>query len=291
MDNTSAAVRSGFRLWMRFLHGTAAICVWEIRTFFFRPASWMLLLAAALLAAWGFSWLVTLLARGADPALRSGDDPILQFLGPNVFLIGACTLLVPLLTMNAIADERRRGSWELLVTAPVPSLAVVVGKFAAIWYLLMTSLAPWFYYIVVLGAWNGRTKLLWSFLPWLDGRGVAFDWGQVFASGIGLGTVGATFVAVGLLCSSLCRGPASAALLSLVAMATILLAGVVPRVLDYWSFPAEQIRLVETISCWSHVQRFNRGILEPEIIAGHVSLCTVLLWGTAVVARRVDNAA
>ena len=39
-----------------------------------------------------FSWLVTLLSRGATVVLRHADDPIAQFLGPNVFLIGGCTL-------------------------------------------------------------------------------------------------------------------------------------------------------------------------------------------------------
>ncbi|MGE5194583.1 MAG: ABC transporter permease [Deltaproteobacteria bacterium] len=265
--------------------------VWEIKTFFLRPTSYVLLLAAALLAGWGFSWLVTLLARGTDPALTADDDPIAQFLGPNVFLIGACTLLIPLLTMNAIADERRRGSWELLMTAPVSSLAVVLGKFAAIWCLFMACLAPWFYCLAVLGGWNGRTKLLWSFVPWPDGPGLAFDWGQACCGAIGLAIAGATFVAAGLFCSSLCRGPASAALLALLAMGTILMAGVVPRVLEYWSGSPESIRLVESISCWGHIQRFSRGVIEPGIIAGHVSVCAVLLWGTGYVARRVDDGA
>jgi ABC-2 type transport system permease protein len=265
--------------------------VWEIKTFFYRPASYVLLLAAALLGGWSFSWLVTLLARGTDPALRSADDPIVQFLGPNVFLIGGCTLLIPLLTMNAIADERRRGSWELLLTTPVSPLEVVLGKFAAIWCLFMTGVAPWFYYLAVLAGWNGRTKLLWSFVPWPDGAGMAFDWGPVWASAIGLGVVGATFVAVGLFCSSLCRGPASAALLALIGMGTILLASVVPRLLDHWGFPAEKIRLVESVSCWLHIERFSRGVVEPRIISGHVSFCAVLLWGAAGVVRRVDDGA
>src|SRR6516225_9015230 len=76
--------------WKHFLHRSSIVFVWEIKSFFLRPLSYLLLLAAALLAGWSFSWLVTLLARGTDPALQSGDDPISQFLGPNVFLIGGC---------------------------------------------------------------------------------------------------------------------------------------------------------------------------------------------------------
>jgi ABC-2 type transport system permease protein len=289
MDRQRDAGRAASPSGKRFLRGIAVVYAWEVKTFFLRPASYVLLLAAALLAGWGFAWLVTLLARGTNPALRAGDDPISQFLGPNVFLIGGCTLLVPLLTMNSIADERRRGSWELLVTAPVSRLAVVLGKFAAMWCLFLTCLAPWFYFLAVLGAWNGRIKFFWSVMPWPGGPGLAFDWGAVCGSCIGLAVAGATFVAVGLFCSSLCRNPASAALLALVAMGTILLAGVAPRFLDHWSFPAEQIRLVESFSCWRHIERFSRGVVEPHVIMRHASVCAALLWATVGTARRVDD--
>lgn len=278
------------RIVPRLLGRTAVVFAWEIRTFFLRPTSYVLLLAAALLAGWSFSWLMTLLARGPDAALRTVDDPLLQFLGPNLFLIGGCTLLVPLLTMNAIADERRRASWESLITAPVSPLAVVLGKFAACWCLFMTCLTPWLYYLAVLRGWNGKVRFLWNLVPWSDGAGLAFDWGPVYGGWIGLATVGATFVAMGLFCSGLCRGPASAALLSLVTMGMILLIGFAPRVLEYWSYSREQVRFIATISCWGHLERFSQGVIEPRIIAGHLSICVALLWGTVHFSRRVDDA-
>jgi ABC-2 type transport system permease protein len=273
----------------RALREVTAVFAWEIRTFLLRPTSYVLLLAAAVLAGWSFSWLVTLLARGSDPALRPADDPIAQFLGPNIFLIGACTLLVPLLTMNAIADERRRASWELLLTTPVSRLTVVLGKFAALWCLFMMCLVPWFFHLAVLRCWNGRVRFLWKFIPWSDGAALQFDWGPVVSSAIGFTIVGATFIAVGLFCSALCRGAATAALLALVAMTGILILGFAPRMLGYWNFSAESVRLIEAASCWGHIERFSRGVIAPPIVAGHLSVCALLLWGTAWVARRVDE--
>ena len=271
----------------RFLHTGWAIFAWELRSFFLRPASYLLLMAAALAAAWGFSWLVTLLSRGATIVLRHADDPIAQFLGPNVFLIGGCTLLVPLLTMNAIADERRRATWEQLLTAPVSPLAVVLGKFAAVWSLLLIALAPWVYHVVVLRLWNGRMTD-WHGIPWFDGPGLVFDFGPVWGGCVGLAVVGATIAAIGLFCSGLCRGPASAAVLSLAAMGLVLFTALAPRVLAYWNFSPDQIALVEAVSCWGHIERFSRGTLELRLIVGHISVCSVLLWATAVTCRRVD---
>jgi ABC-2 type transport system permease protein len=285
-SRTARAMTMAARRWLREV---AVVSAWEVKTFLLRPTSYLLLLAAAALAGWSFSWLVTLLARGSDPALRPADDPISQFLGPNIFLIGTCTLLVPLLTMNAIADERRRATWELLLTAPLSRLTVVVGKFAALWCLFVVCLAPWFYHLAVLRCWNGRIRLLWSFIPWTDGAALPFDWGPVVSSAIGLAIIGATFVAVGLFCSALCRGAASAALLALGAMTTILALGFTPGLLVYWNFTPDQVRWTELVSCWGQIERFGRGVIEPRIILGHLSVCALLLWGTACAARRVDE--
>ncbi len=289
LDGTIATPPRAWPLLRQLLHRTGVVFAWEIKTFFLRPASYFLLLAAALVAGWSFSWLVTLLSHGTDPALRPADDLVSQFVGPNVFLIGGCTLLVPLLTMNAIADERRRASWELLLTAPVSSLAVVLGKFAALWSFFLTCIAPWLYYLIVLRGWNGTIRFKWGFVPWSDGPGLAFDLGPVCGGAIGLAVIGATFVALGLFCSGLCRRPASAALLSLFGMGTILAVGLAPRILEFWNIPRESIQFVEAISCWAHLERFSRGVIEPRLIAGHLTVCVLLLWATALVSRRVDQ--
>ena len=274
---------------VQFVRKSAIVFFWELKAFFMRPAAYVLLLAAAILACWSFSWLVTLLSRGPQFALRAVDDPIAQFLGPNVFLIGGCMLLIPLLTMNAIADERRRGTWETTVTAPISAAAIVSGKFFALWCVFLTCLAPWLYCLVVLRFWNGALNYTGSAAPGLDPAGLSIDLGTVFAGWVGLAVVGATMVALGIFCSGLCRTAASAAMLTGLALTAILLIGLAPRIMEYWSFSGAQVHLVESISCWAHVERFSRGTIEPRIIAVHASLCATLVWGSAAVARRVDD--
>jgi len=260
---------------------SAIVWGWELKAFFRRPSGYVLLLGAALTACWSFSWLVTLLSRGQSIALRAVDDPIAQFLGPNLFLIGGCSLLVPLLSMNTIADERRSGRWEHFATAPISPLAIVLGKFAATWCLLLTCLVPWLYYLVVLRWWNGSITTI--------GPGLDFDFGPVLAGCVGLAAVGTTFVAIGLVCSALCRRPASAALLSFLAMGLLLLIGMAPRMLEYWGFPPESIRFVSALSCWGHVERFSRGVIEPPLIAGHLTVAAILIWSAAAACRRGDD--
>ena len=60
-------------------------------------------------------------------------------------------LLVPVLTMRAFAEERRTGTLELLLTAPVPELAIVLAKFFAALSLMLLIFAFSLAYAVVLG--------------------------------------------------------------------------------------------------------------------------------------------
>ncbi|MSR60511.1 MAG: hypothetical protein EXS05_23195 [Planctomycetaceae bacterium] len=275
--------------WLEVGEPALAVFHWEIRAFFLRPAAWVMLLTASLVAGWCFAWLVTLLARGGGASLRTVDDPIVQFLGPNLFLVGLCTLFVPVLTMNSIADERRRGTWELLLTSRVSVGQVLAGKFAALWCALLAALAPWPYFLAVLRVWNGKTRILWGFIPWFDGSGVPFDSGSACGGILGLSVMAATCVALGLFCSSLCRRPASAALLTFVAMTVLLAISFLPRVLDVWGFAREQTDWIETLSCWGQLERLCRGTLRPREFVAQLSFCGTLLWLTAWVARRVDD--
>lgn len=268
--------------------GVSAVLRWELRSFVLRPSAFVIWLAATLVATAGFSWVVAVLARGGA-ALSQADDPIVQFVGPNLFLVGLCTLLVPLLTMSLVADDRRRGTWELLLTSPVSRGEALTGKFLAGWFLLLTALLPWFCDLLVLRFWNGGTTTVWGVLPWLAGSGVPFDPGPIVGAGIGLATIGATFIAVGLFCSSLCRRPLAAALLTFTAMLLLLALSFLPRVLEAQGFAHERLAWLDTLSCWGHLEGFSRGMILPRVVAGHLSACLVLIRLATEVSRGVDD--
>lgn len=269
---------------------TAEVALWELKSFFLRPMTYVLLLSLTVVSTWSFSWLATLLARGSAPVLRGQDDPVFQFMGPNVFLVGTGTLLIPLLTMSLVADERRRGAWETLVISSVNTGSVILGKFAAAWMQWMVCLTPWILFAGVLRIWNGETKTVMGFLPWFAGRGLDFDGGPVLGSVLGLALIGVTFVAAGLLCSCLSRQSASAGALGFAVMLGILFLSVLPKLLGYWNLPAEWLRLANGASCWGHLEQFSQGVVSPRIIAGHLSVCVLLLWSALLASRSRDTA-
>jgi ABC-2 type transport system permease protein len=63
-------------------------------------------------------------------------------------------LLVPVLTMRAFAEERRADTLELLLTAPVPEVWIVLAKFLAAYALVLMMYAASAIYALVLVAYG-----------------------------------------------------------------------------------------------------------------------------------------
>ena len=124
-------------------------------------------------------------------------DRVVQFLfGFAPFWI-LLLLMPPILTMRLFAEEKRTGTMETLMTAPVTDSQVVFGKFLA---------AETFFMII----WS-TLLLLVSMLAILGNP----DWGPVFAFYLGLICLGALFNAIGVLTSALTRNQLIAAITSL----------------------------------------------------------------------------
>jgi ABC-2 type transport system permease protein len=106
-------------------------------------------------------------------------------------------LIVPVLTMRGFAEERRTDTLELLLTAPVREIWIVLAKFAASLALVAGLLGASGIYAVVLGLYGEP------------------DWGPIYSGYLALVLLAALLVAVGLLMSSLTENQVVAAAASL----------------------------------------------------------------------------
>jgi ABC-2 type transport system permease protein len=106
-------------------------------------------------------------------------------------------LLVPALTMRAFAEERRNDTLELLLTAPVSEIWIVLAKFLAVFALVLSMYMGAIVYAIV-----------------LDAHG-APDWGPIVSGYLAIVCHAALIVAVGLLMSSLTENQVVAAALTL----------------------------------------------------------------------------
>jgi ABC-2 type transport system permease protein len=106
-------------------------------------------------------------------------------------------LLVPVLTMRVFAEERRTDTLELLLTAPVGELSIVLAKFLANLVLVTGMLAASGVYAVVLAIFGSP------------------DWAPIYGGYLALFLLACLLVAVGTLASSLTENQVVSAAVSL----------------------------------------------------------------------------
>src|SRR5690606_12100415 len=87
----------------------------------------------------------------ADPYRRrafAGELNLSQIVLTNLFDVTnfLFIIIVPLLTMRLFAEERRNGTFELLVSTPSRDLALIVGKAGAAYVCTFVLVASMFLY-------------------------------------------------------------------------------------------------------------------------------------------------
>src|SRR5574340_1416614 len=145
----------------------------EFRGFFASPAAWLFIGAFLAVTLFAVFWVETFFARNiADIRPLFRWLPLLL-----VFLVAA-------LTMRSWSEERRAGTLESLLTAPVPPLALVLGKFAAVEALVALAL------------------ILTLPLPLTVALLGPLDWGPVAGGYVATLLLAATYAAIGLAMSA-----------------------------------------------------------------------------------------
>jgi ABC-2 type transport system permease protein len=129
-------------------------------------------------------------------------------------------LLVPLITMRQFAEERRSGTLELLLTAPLREIEIVAAKFIAS--------------MVVVAAMTSLT-LVYAVLLAIYGQP---DWGPIYSGYLGVLLLAAALVSIGLMISALTANQIVAAVVSLglfgILWAIDTLAALLPQPFENW---------------------------------------------------------
>ena len=112
------------------------------------------------------------------------DLETLFSLGPFVLMF-----LIPAITMRTLAEEKKQGTLELLLTRPLTDWQIILGKYFSSLALVLFALAPtliYYFSLVALGSPRGN-----------------IDTAGVMGSYLGLVLLGGLFTALGLLASSI----------------------------------------------------------------------------------------
>jgi ABC-2 type transport system permease protein len=173
------------------MRGLVPICKRELLALFVTPVAWVVMTAFLLLHGFFFFLLLANFAQSQD--VITGGGPIEAFFGQTALFYLPLVFVCPVLTMRLFAEERRTGTIEALLTAPVTSTGVVLGKYLAAMITYVAIWAPTGLYVAVLSRFGE-----------VDVRIVATGY-------LGTLLVGAAYIGIGTLASALTTSQITAA--------------------------------------------------------------------------------
>lgn len=225
----------------------------ELSAYFLSPIGY-LVLGGTTLMQWISYWVFVSQIMRAGAAQQPLQEPIVSDYFFALFPVIALLFQVPVLTMRLIAEEKRTGSMEVLLTAPVNELPIVLSKFLSTWIFFMISWLPAGLFLIAL-----RVEL-----------GQPFDYRPLLSFYIAFAAQGLAFVAIGLFFSSLTRNQIVAAVLTLIPMILFLLC--------YFLRQSTSFSLPQYIQVF--VGRFSFINMWSEALEGRLPLKDTILYAS-----------
>ncbi len=211
----------------------------------------------------GLTWFLQESMRA--PAMGGGPMNVNQQLIRYVFMNSMVIYLfvVPLITMRTYAEEKRSGTIELLMTAPVTDFQILMGKFLGALSLFAATLAITLIHMAVLFRFGNP------------------EWKPIVTGYLGMLLVGGCMVSVGVFFSSLTRNQIVAGMFTFIVLLLLWVIEWIGGLL-----PAGLAAVCSYLSLTGHVEDFLRGIVDTAHVVYYLSFIT---FGLFLTAKAVDS--
>lgn len=189
------------------------------------------------------------------------DMETLFSIGPVAFLF-----LIPAITMRTLAEEKKDGTIELLLTRPITDWQIILGKYLASLALVAISLVPtlvYYFSLYILGSPEGN----------IDSAGV-------FSSYIGLLLLGGVYTAAGIFSSSISKNQIVAFIIAVI-ICYFLFDGVA-RIGDLIT-KGSLSNFIDSLGLNFHYNALGKGLIDSRDLVYFLSLIFLLLSGSNLV--------
>jgi ABC-2 type transport system permease protein len=247
-----------------------AIAHKEVKGYFASPIAYIVIGFSAILFGWFFITFLYYFERtsmqagigfGGAPESVNVNEIVIAPLLLNVSVILLFTL--PMVTMRSYSEEKRSGTIELLLTAPLTDLQIVVGKFLGSLVLYAAMLAITMVHVGFLFMFGNP------------------EWRPVATGYLGLLLMGGCFLSLGLFISSLTKNQIVA---GMVTFAVFLLFWVINWISTFTGPTAQAV--FNYLSITGHLNDFARGVIDTKHLVYYVSFIAFSLFLTV---RAVDS--
>jgi ABC-2 type transport system permease protein len=246
-----------------------AIAHKELKGYFASPIAFVVIGLFALMFGYFFYALLVFFDRqsmqmaglgGGAPSVNVNEQLIRPvFLNATVILL----FVLPMVTMRTYSEEKRSGTIELLLTAPLTDFQIIAGKFLGAMGLYAAMLAVTIPHV---GA------LFWLGDP---------EWIPIVISYVGLLLLGGCFISVGLLISSLTKNQ----IVAVMATFTVFLMLWVINWIASFTGPTTQ-GVLNYLSITDHLDDFTRGVVDTKHLIYYISF---IAFGLYLTMQSVDT--
>jgi ABC-2 type transport system permease protein len=224
----------------------------ELVAYFSSPLAYVVLTAFLFFNGYVF-WLITAFLN--DPRTQA-MAPLKLMFGGTIFFWLFLLFVVPVITMRLLAEERRTGTLEVLLTAPISEGQVVIAKFVAALIFYLFLWLPTVVYVIILASHS------------------SIDPGPVAAGYLGIALLGVLFASVGLLTSALTRNQIVAAIFAFAVLVVLFSIGLLEQLA---TAPALKSAL-SYMNLWDHMDDFSRGLVDTRHVVYDISLAGLFLF-------------
>jgi ABC-2 type transport system permease protein len=221
----------------------------EFRSYFDSPLAYVVIC----LSFFGLGLMFFMYRGGFWQIDRATMQPLFEYVPA-----GLAMLVVPVVTMRLMAEERRSGTLEMLITLPVRDSDVIMGKYiGALGLVLTVVLASLTYPLLMF-------KFPWSLGP--------LDMGPVLSGYVGLVLYSAAAVAVGLLISSLADSQAVSFFITFFVLGAFWFSGSMADQMQ-----GTLANLLHYVSFQSRMSGFMRGLIDTRDVVFFLSITVLAL--------------
>ena len=244
----------------------------EWRHYFGSPIAYVVLAVwTALFGSFFYSALVFFLRRSMmGGQMEFGGAPKMSLnewvIQPSLHNMAVVALfMVPMLTMRLFAEEKRQGTMELLGTAPITNLQIVVGKFLAA--------AGLYAAMILAGLFN--LGFIWYHATTKP------EWKPVLSASLALLLFGCCFIAIGTFVSTLTRNQIIAGIVSfcIFLLLWILDWAADPTATGFWKFVSE-------LAVTRHLEDMVKGVLALKDVVFYLSF---IVFGLFLAHQSVES--
>lgn len=239
------------------------ICRRELYSYFVSPIAWVLLAIFSILSG-GFTTLISIaFVKASLEGQMTGQQMPMnlneQVIGPLFSNMAVVSLfLIPLISMRLLAEEKRQGTIELLITSPVHDLEIIIGK--------------WLAAVLMYGALLAVLLFDYMFF-FIYGQP---DWRPVATGFLGIYLQGACLLSLGTFISSLTRNQIVA---GAIGFSLALLLWILNWTTSFGN--STTVQFFNYLSIVSHFDSFVRGVIDTKDIVYYLSMIFLGLFLTS----------